>query len=46
MLNRFVNSDGQWLLSYYKILSKLVTFVFQGSVCCKTATDQKCFVPK
>ena len=32
--NKFVNSDGQWLLSFSKILSKLVTFVFQGLVQC------------
>ena len=41
----FVNSDGQWLLSFYKIVthsvSQSVTFVFQGSVCSEAATDQK-----
>ena len=25
------------------LISYLVSFVFQGSVCCEAATDQKCF---
>ena len=26
MINKFVNSDGQWLLSFYKIVTHLITY--------------------
>ena len=43
--NKFVKSDAQWLLSFYKIVTQSITqsisLVFQGSVCCEAATDQK-----
>ena len=44
-LNKFVNSDGQWLFSLYKILTYLLShslnFLVQVSVCWGAANDQK-----
>ena len=41
IINKFVNSDGQWLLSFYKIVSELLSNISSPrSVCCEAATDK------
>ena len=44
-LNKFVNSDGQWLLSFYKIVTYSLSDIGSPrSVCCEAATDKNFFV--